>query len=93
MQVVSKWVKHLMACIGEDPAHYGSHSCRIGGATALQADGCSEHDIRTMGRWASDVYLMYVHAHRERKISNTQRIASAVCKPTEDAFDEDSEDD
>ena len=47
----NKWVKHLMRSIGEDPDEYGSHSARIGGATAMYKAGASAMDIQTAGRW------------------------------------------
>ena len=35
------------------------HSFRIGGATAMMAAGVSAEEIKTRGRWASDVYQIY----------------------------------
>ena len=51
-----------MTAIGQDPAQYGAHSYRIGGATALFAAGADPMVIRTMGRWSSDCYRLYVRA-------------------------------
>ena len=48
-----------MASIGLDPARFGAHSLRIGGATAALAAGLSPATIRAAGRWASDVYMLY----------------------------------
>ena len=56
-------VKRLMGAVGENPEHFGTHSLRIGGATALFAGGASETVIRTMGRWSSDLHRLYVRAH------------------------------
>ena len=39
--------------------HMSSHSCRIGGATALAAAGFSEEQIRLLGRWVSDCFRIY----------------------------------
>ena len=50
-------VKRLMRLIGEDPSEYGSHSLRIGGATAMFKAGRGELDIRTAGRWERDLLL------------------------------------
>lgn len=85
---MNEWVQTLMSLIGEDGSEYGSHSCRIGGATAMFAAGCSALDIRTMGRWSSDIYLIYVHSDRARAAEVTRRLASTTVKPTEDPFDE-----
>ena len=48
-----------MASIGLDPARFGAHLLRIGGATAALAAGLSPAAIRAAGRWASDVYMLY----------------------------------
>ena len=52
--------KRLMAAIGENPAVFNTHSYRIGGATAVFAAGADMTVIKTMGRWASDIYQLYV---------------------------------
>ena len=39
---------------------YTSHSLRIGAATTAAALGIPDRMIRTMGRWASDAYMIYV---------------------------------
>ena len=62
---VRDWTKALMHAIGEDPSQFGTHSYRIGGATALFAAGADPTVIRTMGRWSSDCYRLYVRACHE----------------------------
>ena len=59
---VREWTAALMASIDLDPAQFGAHSYRIGGATALFAAGADPTIIRTMGRWSSDCYRLYVRA-------------------------------
>ena len=54
-------VKTMLALSGEDPALFGAHSLRIGGATAALAAGVSALVIKAMGRWGSDVYEIYAH--------------------------------
>lgn len=39
---------------------YTSHSLRIGAATTAATLGIPDRMIRTMGRWASDAYMVYV---------------------------------
>ena len=46
-------VKTLMSSLGLDPARFGAHSLRIGGATAAAAAGVPPSVIRVMGRWNS----------------------------------------
>ena len=59
---VREWTAALVASIGLDPSQFGAHSYRIGGATALFAAGAEPTIIRTMGRWSSDCYRLYVRA-------------------------------
>jgi len=58
-------VKALMAAIGEDPARFGAHSLRIGGATAALAAGVHPTLIRIAGRWSSDVWEIYARLTQE----------------------------
>ena len=56
---VAAMVKRIMASIGLDPARFGAHSLRIGGATAALAAGVQPTLIRVLGRWSSDIYEIY----------------------------------
>ena len=85
---LNEWVQWLMASIGEPAQEYGSHSCRIGGATAMYAAGYSELDIRTMGRWDSDVYRIYVRGDRARAAACTRGIGAQAVAPSMDPYDE-----
>ena len=62
---VRAMVKVLMANIGLEPARFGAHSLRIGGATAALAAGVPASAIRVAGRWASDIYEIYTRCSRE----------------------------
>ena len=86
VQDLNAWVKRLTELIGEDPNEYGSHSLRIGGATALYKAGCSPLDIKVAGRWDSDCYLIYIHADRERALRMSSCLASTRCELAEDPF-------
>ena len=68
--------RRLMVAIGENPAQFGTHSFRIGGATALFAAGADETVIRTMGRGSSDIHQLYVRACFERCCEWTRRAGS-----------------
>ena len=78
----------LMTAIGEDPAQFGTHSYRIGGATALFASGANETIIRTMGRWSSDLHRLYVRACFEQCVDWTRRAGSAKVSDLAGTFDE-----
>ena len=58
-------VKWLMAEIGLDPAKFGAHSLRIGGASAALAAGFTPAQIRLLGRWSSDVAEIYMRLSRQ----------------------------
>ena len=50
-----------MRRLGYDPAHYGTHSLRIGGATtAMQQPSASILTIKLFGMWLSDAYMTYL---------------------------------
>lgn len=82
-----------MLAIGENPAQFGTHSLRIGGATALFACGADETVIRTMGRWSSDIHRLYVRACFERCCSWTRRAGSTVVSDVAQIFDDGEDDD
>ena len=84
---LNEWVQLLMNSIGENGREYGSHSCRIGGATAMFAAGASPLDIRTMGRWDSEVYRIYVRADVARAALCSRAIGRKTVSPLQDAFD------
>ena len=85
---VHSLVKELMAAVNENPDHFGTHSMRIGGATALFARGADPTVIRTMGRWSSDIYHLYVRACFERCCEWTRMAGSVVVTDVVTEFDE-----
>ena len=87
-ETVQSTIKKLMEAIGEDPAHFGTHSLRIGGATALFAAGANETVIRTMGRWSSDLYRLYTRACFEQCQEWTKRAGSTIVSDLAGQFDE-----
>ena len=80
--------KRLMVSIGEDPSFFGTHSYRIGGATALFAAGANETVIRTMGRWSSDLHRLYVRACFDQCCEWTRLAGSATVSEVSGTFDE-----
>ena len=53
------------------------HSFRIGGATALFAAGVTAEEIKTMGRWSSDVYRIYCRLSKERLLRLSHRMSNS----------------
>ena len=80
--------RHLVRSIGLTPSEFGTHSFRIGGATALFAAGANDTIIRTMGRWSSDIHRLYVRACYEQCIAWTKRCGSANASSIAADFDE-----
>lgn len=82
-------VRNLMGSIGEpDPSQFGTHSLRIGGATALFAAGADETVIRTMGRWSSDCYRLYVRACFQTTLKWSRLAGSTQVSDLAGEFDE-----
>ena len=50
----------------ENPSQYAGHSFRIGAATTAAAAGVEDSIIKTLGRWESAAYLLYLRIPRER---------------------------
>ena len=42
------------------PSCYTGHSLRIGAATSAASRGLPDHLIKTLGRWSSDAYQIYI---------------------------------
>ena len=53
-------LKEVLHFCGLNPSFYKGHSFRIGAATEAAARGCSDTQIRIMGRWQSDAFLKYI---------------------------------
>ena len=83
---VRDWVKKVAAAAGRDPARFGAHSLRIGGATAALAAGVTPALIRLMGRWSSDIYQIYCRMSVESALHVGRALASAQVTPEQHAF-------
>ena len=82
-------VRDVMRAAGvSDPSHFGTHSLRIGGATALFAAGADPTVIRTMGRWSSDCYRLYVRACFESTLKWSRLAGSTEVHDLAGEFDE-----
>ena len=82
-------VRSLMQAVGEsDPSQFGTHSLRIGGATALFVAGADETVIRTMGRWSSDCYRLYVRACFESTLRWSRAAGSTAVTDVAGEYDE-----
>ena len=75
---VRRMVKELMSIIGQDPAFFGAHSLRIGGATAAAAAGVEPAVIRVCGRWSSDIFEIYTRLTQQAAANMTGVIGSTA---------------
>ena len=57
--------------------HFGTHSLRIGSATAAAQAGVPVKIIKALGRWSSDCYRRYIRAPHK----SLQELASKLCAP------------
>ena len=80
---ISKLVKALMVSIGLNPAFFGAHSLRIGGATAALAGGIPPNVIRVTGRWNSEVWLLYARLTKQAALRVSSVIGSTAFDATE----------
>ncbi|OWY92157.1 hypothetical protein PHMEG_00038953, partial [Phytophthora megakarya] len=71
---VIKAIQRAAALAGQNPEHFGSHSLRSGGATALFNAGFDSLAVKLFGRWKSDAVECYTRISGQL----TSRMASAM---------------
>jgi len=74
-------IKGLAVGLKLDPTQFGTHSCRIGGATTLAMLGYPTHVLMTLGRWKSDCYLRYLRLSVEDFAGFSKAMASSAKLP------------
>ena len=55
---------------------YGTHSCRIGGCTALFQLGATAEVIKHMGGWSSDAYKVYIRLQQQHLMAFSTRMCT-----------------
>ena len=61
-----KAVRNAIAASGVDASQFAGHSFRIGAATTAASSGIQDSLIRTMGRWESSAYTLYIRTPRDK---------------------------
>jgi hypothetical protein len=79
-------VRYLMYMIGLDGSFYGAHSLRIGGATAMFKKKATPLQIKTQGRWGSDIYMIYIERCRLQSMALSRAACSTSVEPEEADF-------
>ncbi len=64
------------AAVGVPPEAMGSHSLRIGGATALYRAGHDIETIKRFGRWTSSAVHSYLWESNERQLGLAERMVA-----------------
>lgn len=59
---------------GIDSSHYAGHSFRIGAATTAAQWGLQDSLIKTLGRWESSAYTLYIRTPRETLCAVARRL-------------------
>ena len=70
-------VRKVLQEAGIDQSAYSGHSFRIGAATTAAAQGIQDSLIKTMGRWQSVAYQLYVRTPREQLVAVASTLAGA----------------
>ncbi|KAL2096688.1 hypothetical protein ACEWY4_008836 [Coilia grayii] len=56
-------LKSIITQVGIPADRYSSHSFRIGAATTAASNGLPELSLKTLGRWTSDAYQLYIRSN------------------------------
>ena len=78
-------IRYLMSMLGLDGSKFGAHSLRIGGATAMFVKKATPLQIKTQGRWGSDIYMIYIERCRLQSMALSRAACSTEVDP--DAVD------
>ena len=70
-------VRKALTQAGINPDDYASHSFRSGAATTAVACGVPVDIIKTLGRWKSNAYQLYVRLPREQLSGISKTLASS----------------
>ena len=70
-------VRDALARAGLKPEDYSGHSFRIGAATTAAACGVPVDTIKTLGRWRSQAYQLYVRLPRKHLAGLSRTLVAA----------------
>ena len=70
-------LRETLEVAGVDCSGYSGHSLRIGAATTAASKGIQDSLIKTMGRWQSVAYKLYVRTPQAQLISVAHTLAGS----------------
>ena len=70
-------LKKVLSSVGFKPENYAGHSFQIGAATTAAACGVPVEIIKSLGRWKSDVYQLYVRLPTDQLSSISKQLAQS----------------
>lgn len=70
-------LRHTLRAIKLPAEQFGTHSLRIGAATAAAEAGVSVPLIKALGRWSSDCYRTYIRTPHKKLRTLSRKLASA----------------
>ena len=73
---VQKLLKGGASRAGFNPKDFTSHSLRAGGASAMYHNGFTVEEIQRRGRWASDVWKIYIQGNSAEAAAMTKRMSN-----------------
>ncbi len=74
-EVFVSMVRRALSAAGFDASLYAGHSFRSGAATTAAACGLEDSLIKTLGRWNSAAYQLYIQIPREQLAGLSARLA------------------
>ena len=69
-------MQEVLQRVGIDCSKYSGHSLRIGAATTAAAKGIQNSLIKTMVRWESVAYQLYIRAAQTQLLSVSQALVA-----------------
>ena len=72
-----KQIRKALLPYDVDSESYSGHSFRIGAATAAAAVGVEDAMIKTLGRWRSSAYQLYVRIPRDSLAAVSKKLSVA----------------
>ena len=67
-------VRDALKATGQPEQNFARHSFRISAATAAARAGIEDSVIRTLGRWSSLAYLVYIRTPREQLVAFSRAL-------------------